>query len=530
MENLTRRNFIGIMGATAGAGVLGALATAEVANAAGTKKTLIIGTPVQQRPATPWVANDTGAYGVLSLVGEYLAFQTVDGSLEPRIAENWKPSNKGQSWTFYLRKGVKFHDGTEVTADDVVYSFKSHLNPVNISNFKGAYKDILVESGIVKVNKYTVRFDLLSPNANFPYSVASTTAGAVIIKNGSDGGPAWANQMMSAGPWIMVKHKQNETSLFKKNLNYWAGNNSSFDFIKLEAFANTSVSTAPLLTGKLDAMLAVTPALAKRISKNKFTVQQIPSATGLHVHMRCDYGPFMDKRVRQAVALAFDRVGYVEGILMGVGGTVANDSVMDSYPSADKSVPQRKQDLAKAKQLMKEAGVPNGFEVDLSSWNREDINQLALALKESLKKINIKVNLKIDSSDAAKYYSSNPYPSVKGKVFEYDNNTWLASNLGIVDWAGRGVPDMYLMREWRSTGDWNASHVNSPKLDKAIDTYMTALTPAKKKEASKLIQEASLDLTPFLVLYNANVLNVVRKGVSNLKVNAIGQIDATNVK
>jgi peptide/nickel transport system substrate-binding protein len=290
------------------------------------------------------------------------------------------------------------------------------------------------------------------------------------------------------------------------------------------------VSTAPLLTGKLDAMLAVTPALAKRISKNKFTVQQIPSATGLHVHMRCDYGPFMDKRVRQAVALTFDRVGYVEGILMGVGGTVANDSVMDSYPSADKSVPQRKQDLAKAKQLMKEAGVPNGFEVDLSTWNREDINQLALALKESLKKINIKVNLKIDSSDAAKYYSANPYPSVKGKVFEYDNNTWLASNLGIVDWAGRGVPDMYLMREWRSTGDWNASHVNSPKLDKAIDTYMAALTPAKKKEASKLIQEASLDQTPYLVLYNANVLNVVRKGVSNLKVNAIGQIDATNVK
>jgi len=530
MENLTRRNFIGIMGATAGAGVLGALATAEAANAAGTKKTLTIGTPVQQHPATPWTVLDTGGIAVMSLVGEYLAWQTVDGSLEPRIAESWKPSRKGQSWTFYLRKGVKFHDGTEVTADDVVYSFKSHLNPANISTQKGNFKDILVESGIVKVDKYTVRFDLLSPNANFPYTVASTTYGAIIIKNGSDGGPAWLNQMMSAGPWIMVNHKQNETSLFKKNLNYWAGNNSSFDFIKLQAFANASVSTAPLMTGKIDAMLAVTPSLAKKISKNKFTVQQTPSATGLHVHMRTDFGPFMDKRVRQAVALAFDRVGYVQGVLMGVGGTVANDSVMDSYPSADKSVPQRKQDLAKAKALMAEAGVSNGFEVELSSWNREDITQLALALKDALKKINIKVKLKIDSSDAANYYSTNPYPAVKGKVFEYDNNTWLASNLGIVDWAGRGVPDQYLVREWRSTGDWNAAHVNSPKLDKAIDTYLTALTPAKKKEASKLIQEASLEQTPYLVLYNANVLNVVRKGVSNLKVNSIGQIDVTNVK
>ena len=530
MENLTRRNFIGIMGATAGAGVLGALATAEVANAAGTKKTLTIGTPVQQHPAAPWTVQDFAGTAILSLAGEYLAFQTVDGSLEPRIAENWKPSKKGQSWTFYLRKGVKFHDGTEVTADDVVYSFKSHLNPANISTQKGNFKDILVESGIVKVDKYTVRFDLLSPNANFPYAVSSTTYGTIIIKNGSDGGASWSNQMMSAGPWIMVNHKQNETSLFKKNLHYWAGNNSSFDFIKLQCFANSSVSTAPLMTGKIDAMLFTTPSLATKISKDKFNVQQTPSATGLHVHMRCDYGPFMDKRVRQAVALAFDRVGYVKGILMGVGGVVANDSVMDSYPSADKSVPQRKQDLARAKALMAEAGVPNGFEVELSSYNREDINQLALALKESLKKINIKVNLKLDSSDGAIYYGGNPYPAVKGKVFEYDNNTWLASNLGIVEWAGRAVPDAYLMREWRSTGDWNAAHVNSPRLDKAIDNYMAALTPAKKKEASKLIQEISLEQTPYLVPYNANVLNIVRKNVSNLKVNAIGQIDATNVK
>jgi peptide/nickel transport system substrate-binding protein len=529
MEDLTRRNFIGIIGATAGAGVLGALATAEVANAAGTKKTLTIGVGAQTYPAAPWTVRDHGGLTIASLVGEYLAWQRVDGSLEPRIAESWKPSRKGQSWTFYLRKGVKFHDGTEVTADDVVYTFKSHLKPANISNQKGAFQNILVESGIVKVDKYTVRFDLLSPNASFPYTVSSTTYGAFIIKNNADGGVDWTKKMMSAGPWIMVSHKQNESSLFKKNLNYWAGNNASFDFVKLNSFESISAGTPLLLTDKLDALLDVTPSLGSKISKNKFNVQQVVSAAGLHVHMRCDWGPFKDKRVRQAVALAFDRVGYVQGVLMGVGGTVANDSVMDSFPTVDKSVPQRKKDLAKAKQLMKEAGVPNGFEVNLASWNREDINKLALALKASLKKINIKVNLKIDSSDAAIYYGSSPYPSVKGIIHEYDNSTWLASSLGITEWAGRGVPDAYLMREWRSTGDWNPSHINSPKLDKAIDTYIKALTPAKKKEASKLIQEASLDLTPYLVLYNANVLNIVRKGVSNLKVNAIGQIDATNV-
>jgi peptide/nickel transport system substrate-binding protein len=352
VENLTRRNFIGIMGAAAGVGALSVLGSSDIVNAAGKNNTLTIGTGMQQHPATPWTVQDIAGIAILSLAGEYLAWQTVDGSLEPRLAESWKASKKGQSWTFNLRKGVKFHDGTEVTADDVVYSFKSHLNPANISSQKGNFKDILVESGIVKVDKYTVRFDLLSPNANFPYTVASTTYGAIIIKNGSNGGVSWLDKMVSAGPWIMVSHKQNETTLFKKNLNYWAGNNSSFDFIKLQTFASSNVSTAPLLTGKLDAMLAITPSIAKKISKNKFTVQQTPSATSLHVHMRTDFGPFMDKRVREAVALTFDRVGYVEGVLMGIGGTIANDSVMDSYPFADKSVPQRKQDLARARALM----------------------------------------------------------------------------------------------------------------------------------------------------------------------------------
>jgi peptide/nickel transport system substrate-binding protein len=167
MENISRRDFIAI-GTGTTLGVIAALASAETANAAGKKKRLRIATMQQTRPATPFLVQDAGGAGILAMVGEWLIWQTVNGDLEPRIAESWKATNGGKSWIFKIRKGVKFHDGTEVTADDVVYTFKSHLNPSNISAQKGNFKNIFDENGVIKVDKYTVRFNLLQANANFP--------------------------------------------------------------------------------------------------------------------------------------------------------------------------------------------------------------------------------------------------------------------------------------------------------------------------------------------------------------------------
>ena len=204
---------------------------------------------------------------------------------------------------------------------------------------------------------------------------------------------------------------------------------------------------------------------------------------------------------------------------------------MDSYPTKDTTVPQRKKDIAKAKALMKAAGVPNGFEVDLSSWVRDDISKLAQFIKKSFAEIGIRVTLKLDGSDGGGnvYYTYKPFPSKKGVLFAYDNNSWLASNLGITDWAGRAVPDQYLSREWKSTADWSSSHVNSPKLDAAIDEYLAAPNKVKQKIASKKIQVASLAETPYIIIYNATIIAAVRKGLKGFYVNGITQSETAGV-
>ena len=537
---ISRRRFVqGAAAVTAGAAVVGLAAcggsSSDDATADTTPaevKPLRIATGKQEHVAAPWETSG-GSLFILSMVGEWLTWQLPDGSLEPRIAESWTASEDAKSWTFKIRQGVMFNDGTPLTVDDIVYTFTAIFDEAihkGVSRSKGNYDNILDAAGVVKVDESTIQFNLLQPNGNFPYFVSSACYGMCIIKKDAFGGAGWEETMISAGPWKMVSHVNTESTVYEKNPYYWDTNFApSFNTVELVQFVSAATALPQLQTGELDFIGAMEAADALALDEAEFTIATLPAGAGFaHVHMRTNFGPFQDKRIRQAAALTIDRPGYVDGIMMGIGGRVGNDSVMDPYNTADTSVPQRVKDIEKAKALMAEAGVPNGFAVELSSWARDDINKYANLIKTSFAEIGIEVTLVIDGSDggSAVYYTYDPYPSMPGKVNQFDNNSWLASNLGIVDWAGRGVPDQYLMREWRSTGDWSGAMLDSRVMDAAIDEYLQAITPEAKKVASKKIQEASLDETPYILAYTSNLITASRNSLTGMLVNGMGQFDA----
>ena len=537
---ISRRRFVqGAAAVTAGAAVVGLAAcggsSSEDATADTTPaevKPLRIATGKQEHVAAPWESSG-GSLFILSMVGEWLTWQLPDGSLEPRIAESWTASEDAKSWTFKIRQGVMFNDGTPLTVDDIVYTYTAIFDEAihkGVSRSKGNYDNILDAAGVVKVDESTIQFNLLQPNGNFPYFVSSACYGMCIIKKDAFGGAGWEETMISAGPWKMVSHVNTESTVYEKNPYYWDTNFApAFNTVELVQFVSAATALPQLQTGELDFIGAMEAADALALDEAEFTINTLPAGAGFaHVHMRTNFGPFQDKRIRQAAALTIDRPGYVDGIMMGIGGRVGNDSVMDPYNTADTSVPQRVKDIEKAKALMAEAGVPNGFAVDLSSWARDDINKYANLIKTSFAEIGIEVTLVIDGSDggSAVYYTYDPYPSAPGKVNQFDNHSWLASNLGITDWAGRGVPDQYLMREWRSTGDWSGAMLDSRVMDAAIDEYLQAITPEAKKVASKKIQEASLDETPYILAYTSNLITAGRKNLTGMLVNGMGQFDA----
>jgi peptide/nickel transport system substrate-binding protein len=468
-----------------------------------------------------------GSLGILNAVGAWLIDVAPSGKLVPSLATKWKGSNAGKTWTFTIRTDAKFHDGSALTADDIVYTIKSHLDPVNKSQSAGRLGDCTSE-GIVKVDATTIRFDLKKANANFPFAVASSNYGLCILKKGAKGDESWVKTMNGAGKWILVSHKVNEKTVYKRNPNYFdKAQIPKFETMEQIQYVSQSAAIPALKTGKLDAIHLLYGNEADTLPKAKYYKTLVPTCGGLHMHMRCDIGQLTDKRVREAIALSLDRDAYIKGILGGYA-LVANDSVMDSFPTADKTVVQRTKNIAAAKALMAAAGVPNGFKVTLQSWKRDDIDKFTQFVKSSCKEIGIDVTVDLDGSSGggARWYAYSVYPSVKGSKVK-NKGEWLASEFGIAEWAGRPTPDEYLAREWFSSGDWNPAYLDAPELDTAITAWQSALTNGAKKAASSAIQKAALVHTPIIVAYNEIRVSVTSNKVKGVEFNQQGAVYST---
>ncbi len=524
MSKFSRRHFLQ-GAAVAGVGValpMSGLLGNSVAGAASTTLRVAIG-KIANAP-TPFSTNDAGSLQILANVGEYLSWSNDNSELVPRVAESWKASEGGKIWTFKIREGITFHDGSALTAEDVVWTFKSHLDAANKSNAAGKFKGILTADGVQKVDKKTVKFELLAAVGTFPYLVAGTSYGLLIIKKGESGGPTWETKMNGAGPYILVKYVKGDRATFKKNPNYWDKTRQpTYEKLVTISFESQEAAVAQILTGNLDATTGISGSTATKINKKKIELINVKSVGHLQVHMRSEFGPFSaDKRIRQAAALTLDREGFLNGVLKGYG-SVGNDNVMDPFPTADKSVPQRKKDIAAAKALMTAAG-SKGFKVDLSTYHRDDIDQLAPFLKSSWAEIGIDLNL---ATIADSYYTA-PWDATTAK--KQESHFWLESNCGITEFGHRGAPAEYLTRVFRSNGDWNAAHIKDAALDAAIDEYNTATTPAKAKIASKKIQVISLDLSPYIIAFFEVRTSAVRKGLKGFYTNGMGQFDAAAAK
>ncbi len=163
------------------------------------------------------VANSGGLL-LLQQVGEFLCVDGPDLILKPALAESWKPNADSTVWTFALRKGVKFHNGKEMKADDVVASIDRLADPKNSSNALSAFAGTLSKGGTRKVDDYTVAFNLDAPNGNFPYIVSSDNYNAIIVPADYDGD--FEKSFIGTGPFKLEKYTPKVGASFVRNPDY----------------------------------------------------------------------------------------------------------------------------------------------------------------------------------------------------------------------------------------------------------------------------------------------------------------------
>jgi peptide/nickel transport system substrate-binding protein len=230
--------------------------------------------------------------------------------------------------------------------------------------------------------------------------------------------------------------------------------------------------------------------------------------------MRTDKEPFNDKRVRQAVALLINRDNIVKGLLEEKSDYGNDSPFAPVYPSTDKSVPQRKQDVEKAKALLAEAGKGN-FNVELRGWNGFEMPQYAALVQNDLKAAGIGV--KLNFTDNGTYY---------GQAV-YGESPWLDSTFGITEYGHRGAPNVYLGAPLKSDGTWNSAHFKNKEYDKLVVEYVSALDLQSQRTAAKKIQEMLLDEVPIVFSYFYFYLTGTKATVAGVNVSAMGHFDVT---
>jgi peptide/nickel transport system substrate-binding protein len=486
------------LGAAAGLGFAARGAAAEGA-AGGTVKAAIA---MPHGAIDPILVNDSGSYQLIFQVAEFLCVTQPDLTLKPVLAESWSHNDDGSVWTFKLRRGVKFHDGRVMRAEDVVASFDRLSDPAGTSNALSVFKGLLSKGGTRKVDDYTVAFHLDTPDGNFPYTVSIDNYNAVILP--ADYRGAYERDFMGTGPFRLESYRPREGATFVRNPDYW-GPKALPDRIEFKFYSDIQPRLLALQSGEVDMLDAVPVVLSPALRANPdIDVLRVRSANHRQLHMRCDAAPFGDKRVRQALALSLDRKKLVDGLCRGMAAMGNDSPFAPLFPSTDPTVAQRDQDLVKARQLMAAAGAGAGFDVTLTTEHYSDIPEYAQLVQNFAKPLGIRIALKIETQ--ALYYGK----SIPGQ------SDWLDSSLGITDYAHRGAPNTLLGNPLVSRGPWNAAHFDSAAYDAMVRRYVKALDIQAQRSAARDIQELLLDETPLIISYFPDLLVPVRKGVTGL--------------
>jgi peptide/nickel transport system substrate-binding protein len=470
--------------------------------------TIRVGVDAPSGAIDPVTVTSPPAITVLSQVGEYLVFDDADKGLVPSLALSWEANDEADVWTFKLRPGVKFHDGRVMSAKDVVASFDRLVDPNGPSSALSAYKGLLSKGAIKAVDDMTVSFTLDAPNGNFPFYVSSDVVNCIIIPADFSGN--YDSSFIGTGPFKLESFRPKKGVSFVRNEDYW-GEKALPDRVEITFFDDYQAILLAMQAGQIDIM-PYTPRLAPALDHNPtLKILTIPSSAYDEVHLRVDQAPFTDKRVRRAMALTIDREAVTKGLLKD-RASPANDHPFSPIFPSSVEMPQRKQDISEAKRLLAEAGVPNGFQVTLTTEQAYSLPDYAVLLQNFAKLAGIDIKLNVEPQDA--YYGE----AVYGK------SDWLDSVMGLTDYGHRGTPDIFLNATLRSTGTWNAAHFNSPAYDALVSQYAASRDLTSQRQAATKIQEMLMDETPVIIAYFSKFCLVTGAKVQGARFTAISHV------
>ena len=494
---------------------------ANVMGQTATESTLIFGRGGDSITLDPAHIEDGESAKVCDMIYDTL-IQYREGTtdLEPALAESWTRSPDGLIWTFHLRQGVQFHDGTPLTADAVVFSFSRPL--VLFRNF---HEEFI--SQIIALDPFTVQIQLKTPYAPFISTLAGTSfsiVSPVAVRT-------LGENPIGTGPFKFVQWDRDDQIVLSANDTHWAGK-PSLNRLIFRSIPDNAMRLAELQAGNLHVMEFPNPDEIPLIQGDpQLALLMQPSLNTGYVAMNMEKQPFDNLKVRLAINHAINKTEIIERLYRGLA-IPAKNPIPPTLWSYDHSIEDYAYDPALAKQLLAEAGYPDGFETTL--WALPvprpyipDGMAMAIAIQSDLE--NVGINTKIVTYDWATYLE-------KTANGEHD--------MAMLGWiADVADPDNFLytllsIPNAEKPGAYNISFYRNEELQRILEiARMTTDEDIREAELRsggritdrdvriELYQQAQALVhrdAPWVPLAHAQRILVINRDVKNLKLSPLG--------
>jgi peptide/nickel transport system substrate-binding protein len=341
--------------------------------------------------------------GYLTLMYDFLVGANPDGSLSTAngAAEKWEMSPDGMTWTFSIRKGIPFHNGSELTAEDVRWSLEMMTKPESIAANAARIRNSIKEVEVVDPHTLVIRTNKTDLWLAQDLSMAAGYEGIILPKQyyeqvGADG---FAAKAVGSGPYKWVKGLAGSAIELEAVDKHWAEGVPRYKRLTYKVIPEENTRIAMLQTGEAEIISASRERIPDLQARGfNIFVKERGSVMGCYFHQQWEGHPVGDRRVRQALNLAINREEIVKFIFAGQA------KLMALYPmgsfsvaaGADPELQPYPYDPVKAKQLLAEAGFPNGFETTIYAYAREDVpemTRLVEALAGYMAKVGVKLNI-----------------------------------------------------------------------------------------------------------------------------------------
>ncbi|MEM0004368.1 MAG: ABC transporter substrate-binding protein [Desulfurococcaceae archaeon] len=445
------------------------------------EKKLVVGTTYDPKTLDPALVYDiASAMVVQNIYDQLLGYKPGSTDLAPRLAERWESSENATVWTFYLRRNVRFHDGTELTADIVKYSIE------RAKQLQGPPAFLLdVVDRVEVVDKYTVRFVLKYPFAPFA-SLATFTIFSPVPINATN----LEENPVGTGPFKLESWKKGEQIVLTANKDYWRSP-PKLDKVIIKIYPDPATLRVALEKGEVDLALGIQPQDVEALSKNpNIKMASIEGLVIEYLGMNQRREPFNNTLLRKAINYAIDYDYILNVVLRGTAIRLYGPlppAVFGYDPDVEKY--GYKYNVEQARKLLAEAGYPDGkglreLELIISSSERAERKDVAAVIQRSLKEIG--VNVRIVDLD---------WPSFLDRLFNHDFDMYM------VDWFPDYVdPDDWVTPLFSSQG-LNIDGYNNTLVDQLALKARQTVDPGERLEIYKQLQRIIVDDAPWVFLY-----------------------------